>query len=152
MGLVDERTQTHTLITRVYFNIFQKNHIYMPRLCKILFTSLHHAKPLCTSTTRQSQITTHRIQNCAVATGYLSVGIGHSAQILWMCLMTLWLHLWNFDLFQWPWVISSCSACDKCLRHTGNLTKNVFLDIVRQMRKKSLAKEFKGTAKAAWRP
>eukprot|EP00913_Durusdinium_trenchii_P009051 g8511.t1 len=35
----------------------------------------------------------------------------------------------------------------KNIKHTGNLTKNVFLDIVRQMRKKSLAKEFKGTAK-----
>eukprot|EP00438_Fugacium_kawagutii_P019109 Skav207575 [mRNA] locus=scaffold213:53376:56260:+ [translate_table: standard] len=35
----------------------------------------------------------------------------------------------------------------KNIKHSGNLTKNVFLDICRQMRKKSLAKEFKGTAK-----
>ncbi|CAE7714277.1 rpl1202, partial [Symbiodinium sp. KB8] len=35
----------------------------------------------------------------------------------------------------------------KNIKHSGNLTKNVFLDICRQMRYKSLAKEFKGTAK-----
>ena len=35
----------------------------------------------------------------------------------------------------------------KNIKHNGNLTKEVFLNVVRQMRSKSLAKEFKGTCK-----
>merc|ERR1711862_864943 len=35
----------------------------------------------------------------------------------------------------------------KNIKHSGNLTKNQLLDVVRQMRYKSLAKEFKGTVK-----
>ncbi|CAE8660903.1 unnamed protein product, partial [Polarella glacialis] len=36
----------------------------------------------------------------------------------------------------------------KNIKHSGNLTKEVVFDICRQMRKKSLAKEFSGTVKA----
>merc|ERR1712146_255477 len=35
----------------------------------------------------------------------------------------------------------------KNIKHSGNLTKTQFFSIVRQMRSKSLAKEFKGTCK-----
>ena len=35
----------------------------------------------------------------------------------------------------------------KNIKHSGNLTKETIFDICRQMRKKSLAKEFKGTVK-----
>merc|ERR1712226_1049216 len=35
----------------------------------------------------------------------------------------------------------------KNIKHSGNLTKETIFDIVRQMRSKSLAKEFKGTVK-----
>ncbi|CAE8632671.1 unnamed protein product, partial [Polarella glacialis] len=35
----------------------------------------------------------------------------------------------------------------KNIKHSGNLTKEVVFDICRQMRKKSLAKEFSGTVK-----
>merc|ERR1711920_33548 len=35
----------------------------------------------------------------------------------------------------------------KNIKHSGNLTKAQFFSIVRQMRSKSLAKEFKGTCK-----
>merc|ERR1719469_363287 len=35
----------------------------------------------------------------------------------------------------------------KNIKHSGNLTKEQLFDIVRQMRYKSLAKEFKGTVK-----
>merc|ERR1712137_171620 len=35
----------------------------------------------------------------------------------------------------------------KHIKHSGNLTKAQFLGVVRQMRPKSLAKEFKGTCK-----
>merc|ERR1712107_889095 len=37
----------------------------------------------------------------------------------------------------------------KNIKHSGNLTKQQLFDIVRQMRPKSLAKEFKGTVKEA---
>merc|ERR1719240_537833 len=35
----------------------------------------------------------------------------------------------------------------KNIKHSGNVTKDQFLNVVRQMRNKSQAKEFKGTAK-----
>merc|ERR1712007_92694 len=35
----------------------------------------------------------------------------------------------------------------KNIKHSGNLTKAQFLDVCRQMRAKSLSKEFKGTVK-----
>eukprot|EP00438_Fugacium_kawagutii_P022308 Skav233988 [mRNA] locus=scaffold1008:921566:924438:+ [translate_table: standard] len=52
---------------------------------------------------------------------------------------------------QWLCLLAQDRKKTKNIKHSGNLTKNVFLDICRQMRNKSLAKalwvEFKGTAK-----